>query len=478
MAINTKTFVSKSNTIVKDNACNLSLNPIMELNYGKMITRGLIYFDHTKLKKMVEDKIYPDITKLKHVLHMTNASSVRDKNINCPTLDSEYKYYKKRAISFDIIFFLIPNDWDSGRGFDYAQDLYDGEHRSVSTDGSNWYQYRNYCAWESEGIYSTERLSKEVDLFTSKQGNLSSIIIGYEHFDVGNESISFDITDTFNKFITGELCNYGIGIAFSPAYEQVKTDMSQYVGFFTQHTNSFYEPYIETTYDETIDDDRSDFYLDKDNKLYFYSIVGGESVNLDELPTCEINGSEIEVKQATKGIYYVDLNLSSKEYEPDTMYYDEWKNIKYKGKNIPDVELSFVTKSRSEYFTFGLPSTDKEAVKFKPYLYGVNNRERIKRGDVRKISIDCKIPYTTDQLYAVSNMEYRLYTMQGEKEIDVIEYTKVERGFNSNYFFINTNDLIPSRYYIDIKVKYDFEEMYHRDMLEFDIISNVKEYFT
>ena len=68
--------------------------------------------------------------------------------------------------------------------------------------------------------------------------------------------------------------------------------------------------------------------------------------------------------------------------------------------------------------------------------------------------------------------------MQGEKEIDVIEYSKVERGYNSNYFFINTNDLIPSRYYIDIKVKYDIEETYHRDMLEFDIVNDVKEHFT
>lgn len=478
MAINTKTFISKTNTIVKDNTCNLSLNPVMELNYGKMITRGIIYFDHTKVKKMVEDKIYPDMSKLKHVLHMTNASSVRDKNINCPTLDSEYEYHKKRAISFDVIFFLIPNDWDSGRGFDYAQDLYDSGHRSVSTDGSNWYKYRNYCAWESEGIYSIDRLSNEVDLFTSKQGNLSKVIIGYQHFDIGNESIVFDITDTFNKFITGELCNYGIGIAFSPAYENVKTEMSQYVGFFTQHTNSFYEPYIETTYDDVIDDDRSDFYLDKDNRLYFYASVGGQTVNLDELPICEINGSEIEAKQATKGIYYIELNMSSEEYETDTMYYDVWKNIKYKGRVIPDVELSFVTKSSSNYFSFGLPSEDTSTVKFKPYLYGINNLEKIRHGDIRKVSIDCKIPYTTDQLYAVDNMEYRLYTMQGEKEIDVIEYTKVERGYNSNYFYIKTDELIPSRYYVDIRIKYDFEETYHRDMLEFDIVSDVKEYFT
>ena len=477
MAINTKTFFSKTNTIVRDNACNLSLNPVAELNYGKMLSRILIYFDHNKVKQMVEDKTYPDISKLKHVLHMTNAASVNDRNINCGMMDSEYNKTKRRAISFDIIFFLIPNDWDNGRGFDYAYDLYDKEHRSVSKDGCSWYQFRNYCKWDTEGVYSIERLSNEVDLFTSINGNLSTIVIGYQHFDVGNEPLVFDITETFNKFITGELCNYGIGIAFSPAFESTTTELSQYVGFFTQHTNSFYEPYIETTYDETIDDDRTDFYLDKDNKLYFYASVGGKTVNLDEMPTCKVNDVEYETKQATKGVYYIDINLSSEDYETDTMLYDTWGNIKYNGREIPDVELSFVTKSPNGYFSFGLPTEETETPKFQPYLYGINNLERIKRGDIRKVSIDCKIPYTINQIYAVDNLEYRLYTMQGEREIDVISYTKVERGYNSNYFFINTNDLIPSRYYIDIKAKYDYEETYHRDMLEFDIINDVKEHF-
>ena len=61
MAINTKTYISKSNTIVKDSNVNLALNPVMELNYGVMLTRGLIYFDISKIKKRVEDKIYPDL---------------------------------------------------------------------------------------------------------------------------------------------------------------------------------------------------------------------------------------------------------------------------------------------------------------------------------------------------------------------------------------------------------------------------------
>lgn len=476
MAIVTHTFISKSNTIIKDSVASVGLNPILELNYGKMLTRGLIYFDHTKVQKMVEDKIYPDISKLRHVLKMKNAGSIDDKHINRIYLDSNGDYYKQRTSSFDLIYFLIPNDWDEGKGFDYKQDLNLRNHRAYSWRGCNWYQYQTYCKWENEGIYSTDKLSKELDLFTSKNGNQSNIIIGYQHFDKGNESIEFDITETFNKFITGELCNYGIGIAFSPQYENKNTELTQYVGFFTSHTHSFFEPYVETTYNETIEDDRADFYLDKSNKLYFYSIVGGKYANLDEFPTCMINDTSYEVKQATKGVYYIDIEVPSSSYEDNTMLYDVWSNIKYKGKSFPNVELEFVTKSSNDYYQFGIPSS-KQETELIPTLYGIKYKEVIKRGDIRKINVDCRIPYTTDQDRNNNYIEYRLYILSGEKQIEVIDWQKVEKGYNENYFFINTNELLPSRYYIDIRINVNMELFNYQKVLEFDIADNITEYY-
>lgn len=472
MAINTKTYLTKVNTIVKDSYVNTGLNPIMELNYGKMLTRGLIYFDHTKLQCLVHDKVYPEISKLKHVLKMYNAASINDRSINETCMDSQYNDNKERASSFDLIFFLLPNDFDEGRGFDYVYDLYNGNHRAVQTNGSNWFNYNTFKKWENEGVYSTDRLSNELDLFTSKQGNLSKVIVSFEHFDYGNEMIEVDLTNVINKFITNEIPNHGLGIAFSPRYEEQKTNITQYVGFFTHHTHSFFEPYIETTYDDYINDDRTNFYLDKDNKLYFYAFVGGQYVNLDNLPNCTIEGREYVTKQATKGIYYVEVNLSSAEFESETMYYDVWSNINYKGKSIKDVELDFTTKSADKYFTFGLPSENTEEVEIIPSLSGINYMEQIKRGDIRKVNISCKIPYTTNQEYGLDNIEYRLYVMQGVDEMDIIQWSNVERALNNNYFLINTNELLPSRYFVDIKVKYNNEIIIHHKQLTFDIVND------
>lgn len=474
MAIVTKTYFSKSNTIIKDDCANSGLNPILELNYGSIVSRGLIYFDISKVKKLIEDKTYPDIGKLHHVLKMTNTASLTPNAINKPCHNNYHDDFKIRATSFDLIFFLINKEWDSGKGFDFVKDLHVGSHMAYSKQGSNWFQFRDYFRWDEDGVYSNDTLSKEMDKFTSKKGNLSNIIIGLQHFDYGNENIELDITEVFNKFITDELTNYGIGIAFAPSYENTSLKKTQYVGFFTQHTHSFFEPYVETTYDETIEDDRVNFYLDKDNKLYFYASVGGNYVNLDTLPTCMINGSQNASKQATKGIYYIDVNLSSDDYEADTMLYDIWTDLQYKGKRLKDVELSFVTKSPQSYFSLGLPLNDNISKEdFIPSVYGINECERIKRGDIRKVNIECRIPYTANQLYSVEGIDYRLYVKEGEKEYDVIGWRKTERGYNENYVLINTNDLIPYRYYMDLRVHKNMEMYNHSKVLEFDIVNDV-----
>lgn len=476
MAIVTHTFIEKSNTIIEDCAYNTGLNPILEMNYGKGITRSLIYFDHSKLKAMVDDKTYPDITKFKHVLKMTNAGSISPEKADKPLFDKDGIICKRRASSFDLIFFLIPNEWDMGRGFDYNRETHGEYMRASSTSGANWYQYKTYYRWNNEGIYTIDQLSRELDIFTSSSNEKSAVIIGKQHFDFGNENIELDITDTVNSFIKGEINNYGIGIAFSPIYELAESNKFEYVGFFSQHTHSFFEPYVETTYNETIEDDRLSFYLDKVNKLYFYSLVGDKYTNLDELPTCTVNGSEITVKQATKGIYYIELNLSSKEYESEQMFFDTWSNIKLNGTQFDDVEMEFVTLSPDKHFKFGLPSMKTSTEnRVSPNVYGIGYKETIKRGDIRQLNVEFNIPYTSNQKVIVDNAEYRLYVMAGESQIDVIGWQKIERMYDSACFIIDTGQLIPSRYYIDIKIVTNSELLIYEKMLQFDIINNLTE---
>jgi len=474
----TKTYISKFNTIIKGSSINVGINPVAELVYGTSLSRMLVYFDHNRIKELVEDKVCPDISKFKHTLKITNAGSLDFTQMHCGETSQITDHVKIRASSFDLIFFLIPKEWDNGKGFDYAQSYFNqgyyadkcgainvDSHKLLSYDGSNWYQARNGIKWDEEGVYTNEHLSKEYDKWSSEEG--SEIIIGRQHFDIGNESIEFDITDVMNKFITGELKNYGIGIAYSPMLELTEDDKENYVGFMTHKTPSFFEPFVETQYNDVIDDDRSNFALDKENKLYLYCNAGGSLFNLDEMPTCSVNGTEYEVKQCTKGVYYIDIKLSSKDYKPNTMLYDTWGNIKVCGDVFDDVELDFVTKGKNVFF--GIGDKIEESSHFTPTIYGISSDEKIQRGDVRKIGFLNKVNYSRDKASLINDIEWRLYIKDGTREIDVFKFEKANKSFDENFAYVDTSVLIPQRYYIDVRYRYNFEVIEHHNVLSFDV---------
>ena len=494
----TFTYLSKMNSIIKGSEINTGINPVLEVLYGKNTARVLCFFDHSKVKKMMEDGTFPDWSKITHRLKITNAGSVDFTLLHQKETSSVGNCLKRRASSFDLIFFLIPKEWDAGKGFDYSrseflEDFYDNKNewfgnRLVSTDGCNWYQRRNGLKWDEEGVYSNDTLANEYDNFATESG--SSIVIARQRFEVGGENIDIDITDIFNKFVTGELENHGIGIAFSPMLERLgenddtlTSNMENYLGLFGPRTNTFFEPYVETHYADYIDDDRANFVLNKDNKVYLYCNLGGQLTDLDELPTVTVtddNGdvvtdaygnelSNITPNHFSKGVYYIDLKITGRE--PDTMLYDTWDNIIYNGTKMDPVELDFTLKNTNMFFNIG--NRLEENSRFTPNVSGINDAESIKRGDLRKLKINARVEYTTQDYELISGIEARLYVMDGMRELDVFPWEPVNKTFLENYMMIDTSILIPQTYYVDIKIKYGMEEIIHHDVLHFNIVNDI-----
>lgn len=450
MANITRTFIDKTNTIISDNKINLGLNPILELTYGNNFSRGLIYFDIKNLKQMWIDKTYPDLTKLHHRLKMQNVA-----HLSTPYRNKYNKYNDAiRAKSFDLNFFLIDRDWDSGGGFDYLTDGYDTINRIYTTEGSNWYNATTTQTWGHNGVLN--------DIPNNK--------IATQHFDIGNECIDIDLTKTINSMIKGEIPNYGIGIAFEETLENTNSENLYYIGFYTNNTHTFFKPYIETTYDDVITDDRTNFYLDKPNKLYFYACIGSQMVNLDEIPTCTINNTPVSVKQATKGVYYINILMDSESYDAETMFYDIWSNLKYNGKQLKDQELYFTTKPSQEYFKFGLPYETQQQKYIVPSIHGINHCEKIIQGEIRKVNINTRVAYTSKEEEFVNKLFYSIYVKDGEGEVIIIDWQPIEQAYNENYFIIKTNELVPYTYHIAIKYIYGMEEHIFKDLNEFTIL--------
>lgn len=481
-----KTYVEKTNSIISGSKLNTSLNPIGEIVYGKdnIVSRSLIYFDHSKVKKLMDDGIMPNMDKMKHTLHITNAGSLDFTQLHDCETSSINDNKKIRATSFTLIFFLIPKPWDEGKGFDYSMNALNvgyysptpiDPQRLISTDGCNWFQRMNGIPWDEEGVYSNDTLSKEYDKFSAGE---PSIIIGRQHFEVGNENINLDITDTFNRFINGELDNFGIGIAYTPMLEVTSSEYENYLGILTNKTNTFFQPFVETRYSDIILDDRSNFVLNKNNRLYLYCTIGDTLQDLDNNPTVTIKNNEDEVimelesQKHTKGIYYVDLKLSKGDFEADTMLYDVWGNISYQGTKLDDVELDFTLKDTPNFFNIG-NSLSVTNTTFTPSISGVREREQIKRGDIRKLIINAKPSYTVNTTQLVDNIDIRLYVRDGTREIDVIEWDGVNKAFSENFYIIDTSILIPQRYYVDVRITYGMNSIIHHDVLSFDIVDDL-----
>ena len=332
MSINNSYF-SKNNTLISNSLTNTGRNPVTELFYGSLATsqypngysRFIFDLDLTLLQeKVVDGTISSTCTdSMTHTLRMVNTST-----FNLETLNTTTSQGRLRATSFDLILFRIPDNqiWDEGVGYDFADLIYEysNSDRNFSTRPSNWIQTTTLNGWTEPGIYNNRN--------TGTVPYSALTIVDTQHFQFGNENISFDMTSEINQILAGTLTDVtGWGIAYLPQIENLTGLTENYeVQFFTRHTQTFYEPFLETNYDDIIEDDRNLFSLGKVNKLYLYLYEDGNPINLDSLPTVTIldaNGTPIpnltptlEICQKTKGVYEVIIPPLIGYQTPCTFY--------------------------------------------------------------------------------------------------------------------------------------------------------------
>lgn len=481
-----RTYLDKCCTIKSNSPLNTGLNPCCELHHlnndaEAVYSRVLIYFDESNIKDIVENKISGNRNKIRHILHLVNCSSVDFTEVHNRKTSEASTQECERATSFDLLLSVLPEDkplFDNGKGYDMVMTKYQMKNgkffgnmreRFRSVEGCNWFQPQSGYKWDEEGVYSTETLSKEYDKFGTEKG--SKIIRYREHFDIGNENIKIDITDLVNDYLDGKLTNKGLMISFTPLTEISKTVYDEYISFFSHKTDSYFEPYVETIYDDYIEDDRGSFTLNKVNKLYLYCNVGGHAINLDEIPTCTINGTEYEVKQFAQGIYYAEVLGDKEIFTVNTMCYDTWSNIKYNGVQFDDVEMDFVVYPSEGFFNFG--NTLDESTHFSSEIYGIKDMENVNRGDIRKVTLISRENYSKNKANIVDEVYYRLYIKDGLRELDIIPWEHVNRTVKENFFLIDTTMLIPQRYYIDVKYKYNMEEISENEVITFNIVNDL-----
>jgi hypothetical protein len=449
MSINNSYF-SKNNTIISNSLTNTGRNPVTELFYGSLATsqypngysRFIFDLDMSLLQEKISDGTIsttcPDA--MTHTLRMVNTSTFNLEELNTTTSQG-----RLRATSFDLILFRIPNNqmWDEGVGYDFADLIYDysNSDRNFSTRPSNWVQTTTLSGWTSQGIYS--------NINSGPTPYSSLTIVDTQHFQFGNENISFDMTTEINSILNGSLTGVtGWGIAYLPQIENLTGLTENYeVQFFTRHTQTFYEPFLETNYNDIIDDDRNQFSLGKVNKLYLYLFEDGNPINLDQLPSVSIydaNGTPIlglstpylDVCQRTKGVYEVTIPPLI-GYQTPCSFFDVWGDLILNGFSLADVTNSFVLYPLKKSIQIGTTTQDPKVYGFD--FYGIKQDEKIYNTDIRKVGVVIKQAYTTQKLLPNVDAYYRVYVREGQTEVEVQDWTKINKTPNEYYFMLTSS---------------------------------------
>jgi hypothetical protein len=481
MSINNSYF-SKNNTLISNSLTNTGRNPVTELFYGTLATsqypngfsRFIFDLDLTLLQEKVADgTISTTCTDgMTHTLRMVNTSTFNLEQLNTTTSQG-----RLRATSFDLILFRIPSNqmWDEGVGYDFADLIYEysNSDRNFSTRPSNWIQTTTLSGWTEQGIYNNRN--------TGTVPYSALTIVDTQHFQFGNENISFNMTSEINQILIGTLTGVtGWGIAYLPQIENLTGLTDNYeVQFFTRHTQTFYEPFLETNYDDIIDDDRNQFSLGKVNKLYLYLYEDGNPISLDSLPSVSISDANgvpilglstpfLNVCQRTKGVYEVIIPPLL-AYQTPCSFYDVWSNLTLNGFSLPDVTNSFTIYPLKKSIQIGITTQDPKVYGFD--FYGIKQDEKIYNTDIRKVGVVIKQAYSTQKLLPNVDAYYRVYVREGQTQVEVQDWTKINKTPNEYYFMFDTRDKIPNEYYIDLKVTSSGEINTYKKQIKFQIVN-------
>ena len=421
-----------------------------------------------------------------HKLKMTNTIMFNYELLNITTSDN-----RRRATAFDLYLFRIPKvgavaqSWDEGVGYDYYDNNtqntsnssltsrnYRDNDKSYSNRPSNWYRRSISNAWSTPGIYYNDNSG------TGTSVNYTGLTqVAYQHFEFGNENIEFDMTNEINNILTGATTGVaGYIVAFAPDLENLTGLTENYsVGFFTRHTQTFYEPYLETVHDDLITDDRNNFIEGQTNKLYLYTYVNGNPIKLDTPPVVTIYDQNDDIIQSgitscmiTRGVYEIIVSGITATTIP-CMFYDVWSGLSYNGISIANVENEFVLKSNSNYFQIGTSTQTPKIYAFN--FFGIRQNEKIINTDVRKVTCVIRQAYSSNIVLNTIDAYYRVYVREGQTEVEVQDWTPINRTPDSYYFVFDTRDKIPNEYFIDMKVVTDQNVDTYKQTLQFQIVN-------
>jgi hypothetical protein len=143
--------------------------------------------------------------------------------------------------------------------------------------------------------------------------------------------------------------------------------------------------------------------------------------------------------------------------------------LEINGQPLPNVQNQFVLQQYTAGIQIG--STSKEPQKYGFDFYGILQNENILSSDIRKVGVTIKKAYTAQQVLLDVSAFYRVYVKEGTTEVQVQDWTPINRTPNEYYFMFDMRDKIPNQYYVDIQVNTSGEKDTYKKQLTFQIVN-------
>jgi hypothetical protein len=442
MAIS-RIYPKKQNTIASGvfSSYNSGQNAVCDLWFGGgenseqhlSISRHLMLFDLDSLRGKIESTEINTGLTVTYKLRMKNAIPLEK------VLEQTGGYRKlKKAVasSYDLIAFPINKNWDDGRGVDIVK-----EHYLVKQQGdvpitgfSNWNSATLLSDWDEPGIFENPTASTTFSVS--------------QHFSSGSEDIDMDITPLVNSWLSGEIENNGLAIAFRRDHELLTSDTRYIASFFTNKTNFAFKPFLEVSYDnQYILDDRMQMTNNRPGRLFLYTFSGNSACNYYSAGTVDIvssNGqivlSGITPQHLEKGVYFIDVFLPNSA--KGQVYKDIWRGVTFNPPyDIQDIAQTFSI--RDSYYSNAPQIND-----YSLDIYGIPNGGILTSDQVIRVGCDLRVNYSIKRPEKNYALKYRLIMNHQEEVIPWHMVNQVVLGNSPmNYFDLDTSWLLHNQTY-------------------------------
>ena len=327
------------------------------------LSRLLIKFDYQKIHDLTSSKLDLNSTKFSAKMKLFDMKT----GAAVPS-------------NFNIVAFPLSQSFDEGSGRDVTSfgDLDTANYLTASVTNNT------ATMWNVSGANQVGTLGDaSIDIISTanfNDGNGLGNIFGTQNFVQGTEDLSIDVTRVVSASIAGQMSNLGFRISFSGSDES--DTKSRFVKrFASRHVSDpVIRPRIEVSFDDSLQDNHSNFFFDVTGSLFLNSFSRSGAANIvSGSGLTSITGSNCLLLKLKSGSFsYVTTASQGTMGTVDSASENFMTGVYFVDFAIPSNDTSLVSKD----WTLANYIAQSGSIKFEEYWYSLDSTVGFHTGSI------------------------------------------------------------------------------------------------